>query len=464
MESTLLTDHLRAFPTYISIFFLLVYFFWFPGGYLGLSLAILASFFALFAVNQVTVAVFLLQFGPAVFGFFFNMFGIVGLGTPFALGLSILLLINNGGIRKEIKGSWFLPLVWAFIVESVMIFSYLYGPQTGYSLSKLLMFSVMLVFFFYSTYVLITHPDSDFYQLGFLCIIMSSILYSGGIFLIPGYKPTTIFELAGMRTFLSDLDAKTILTPLQTVGLMCSTGMILLLGYFSAKTSRRKLIVLVLLTFIALVFLNSVGERQFVLIPIMVLLGTVFLQNKNKGVFLLIFIILALFSTTVVWLGLKSQNQVITKMFATEESFAHRVNRDTNWEAAVRRIEEEPIWGHGLGGYYIDGYSAPGEGAYAHNLLFELLTETGLVGTVSIAGFAILFFLIRYFRKIPKFRTSNGSLLFPLFIGYFLVSMISYDLKSTFRVFSFLLAMWVYVDFLSRPEETPIASEESQEG
>ncbi len=445
--------NLRRFPAYLSLAVMFLYIFWFPGGMIGLLLTLFAFFMAMLAVNRIAIAIFFFHFGPVILGFLVSFFHLAGIGTLLSFCISALLLIKTKPI--PVKENWILPVFWFIIIETVLFFSYFYGPQTHVCLMKWVTFTLMFLFFFYSIYILITNPKADFFQISFLFIIGSGILYAGSILRFPIIQPSSMFEITGMRLIAQDVRSEGILVATQSIGLMGCTGLVLLLGYISRKSSRKKGLFILAITFIAIIFLNSVGGRQHIFIPILILISTLFIQNKNKGTFLIIILIFTLFISIFIWVGLKNQNYVITKLFADERSFSHRVNRDTNWDAAIRRIEEEPIWGHGLGGYYVDGQTAPGDGMHAHNLFLELLSETGLVGTIPIVGFVAIFFVFRYLRKIPRFRTSNGSLILPLALSYFLVAMISHDLRNTFRIFAIVAAMWVYADFLSRPEKKP---------
>jgi len=167
-------------------------------------------------------------------------------------------------------------------------------------------------------------------------------------------------------------------------------------------------------------------------------------RAKNKEitrVMPLLFIIILL---GIILVGLYSENAFIARVFDTSQPLSSRLNRVTNWDAAISRIQDTPLLGHGLGGYYIDNDSLPGSGTYAHNLVLELLSETGFFGAIIILVPVVLFFIIGQIRHIRMFRTAGGGSLVPLLVMDFAHAMISHDIRTSYVLFAVTAVLWAH--------------------
>jgi O-antigen ligase len=130
----------------------------------------------------------------------------------------------------------------------------------------------------------------------------------------------------------------------------------------------------------------------------------------------------------------------IRTIFDSSNPFAVRINRELNWISGYERFAERPWLGYGLGGYFIQGLTFPGWGVYAHNLLLELLSETGITGSILIIG-PIFFWRKLLDRRSLILRTQNGGLIFVVFAMVFLQTMVSFDLKSSIALFAVIGTM-----------------------
>jgi len=139
-----------------------------------------------------------------------------------------------------------------------------------------------------------------------------------------------------------------------------------------------------------------------------------------------------------------SQNMpFIASLSDDTSSLSSRLNRDTNWDAAIRRFCEKPLLGHGLGGYYIEGYSYPGSGTYAHNVILELLSETGILGIILLTIPLIKSGRNYSFRKLVAQRTRNGAALLPVMLTLFLQALVSFELSTNIWLFSFFAVLFM---------------------
>jgi O-antigen ligase len=87
------------------------------------------------------------------------------------------------------------------------------------------------------------------------------------------------------------------------------------------------------------------------------------------------------------------------------------------WQLALRRTQESPWWGHGLGSYNLlyDG-SVPGHSyiGHAHNLWLSLTAETGLITTFALTSVVGLML----YRAARALLTSPPSPLSAIALGY----------------------------------------------
>jgi O-antigen ligase len=148
--------------------------------------------------------------------------------------------------------------------------------------------------------------------------------------------------------------------------------------------------------------------------------------------------------TIVVVLVVSYENHpdLLTGVLDTGHSMSARLNRSTNWDAAIYCFLQKPWFGQGLGGFYIPGFSSPGEGSFAHGLVPGLLADFGIIGTGM-----IVFPLIPLIWKIRRnfslnVRSANGGGIMAVFIPVFLMTMTSGDIvdHSVILVFIALLA------------------------
>jgi len=113
-------------------------------------------------------------------------------------------------------------------------------------------------------------------------------------------------------------------------------------------------------------------------------------------------------------------------------------NRASNFQAAIDIIREKPMWGVGLGNYYVPSYSHLGfdHRQFAHNMFLELLTELGILLTT----FLLLPWIVAFTGKTTRtimFETNLGASVIPILLFFFVRAMVSSDLTESIRLFVF---------------------------
>jgi len=414
-----------------------------PEGLKGLIFALIPLLIAIPLTNVSTLGVYFILFGPYVLGSVLKAFGINHAGAIVSLLLGFLLLAISKVDFTFPRVRWRAPLAWLGLTILVLVVFYFRGPQTEYCQSKLLMFTFNVTVTIIALRFLMGNPGVSMWQLGLLGILSSIATYGAYLYGAPELTPSDIFQTAGIRVMIDETDT---LIATNTIALIGGMGIVLLLGDLVTDIySKKYFIISVITIIIGMMVLNSVGQRLFIAIPIFAAGSLVLLSKKNKIVIGIYFILIIGIIGSIVMSGMYLRNDYVTTVFDSEKDISENLNRAINWEAGVELFNEKPFYGHGLGGYYISGYSYPGSGTYAHNLILELLSETGLVGTTIILLPVLVFFLFPKIRNLGGLRTSSGGALIPLLILAFLHSMVSHDLTMSSTLFAILAVMWAHL-------------------
>ena len=175
-------------------------------------------------------------------------------------------------------------------------------------------------------------------------------------------------------------------------------------------------------------------------------------QSVWTRVGLVVALIIAL-GIGVIWVGgdrLLSNFEAVGREFSSNPGASSGVTRNDIWRATLRTIADHPIFGVGLGGYWIavtehhngSGTMTPQE---AHNDYLELLASAGIVGFAIGVWFAVnAFRLIRDNLRITN-RTRNAVCLASVvgLSGALLHSVFDFGLHLMINalVFAILLAL-----------------------
>ena len=136
-------------------------------------------------------------------------------------------------------------------------------------------------------------------------------------------------------------------------------------------------------------------------------------QSRSMRLGLILTLLIAL-GIGIVWVGgdrLLSNFEAVGGEFSTDRNVPSRgVTRNDIWRATLRTIADNPVFGVGIGGYWIAVtayHNAPGTMTpqEAHNDYLELLASGGIVGSAIVVWFAFV-----AFKLIQKnLRTGNRA-------------------------------------------------------
>jgi hypothetical protein len=415
-----------------------------PAGNLGVILASASVLSACLTVNRRTLGVYLMLLASPLAGEISNGFGLYHVGGPTSFLIGLALAIDYSSREWRPTVAWRQPLLWLAVTIGVLFMSYWWGPQTEYSQAKLPWFVYHLTLALIAFSVLVNDRTVETWGLGFLAVSSSLLSYAVMGIRWPHFLPSSVWIPGGVR--LLDKFGAELRAPIDMLSSMAGTGLILLLcGSTSAHRSRLRVFLTLLAAVAAALVINSSGKRKWMAIMVPAACVCVMLcRPKDKTVLVMVMILSLVAVLTVVSLGLAQGNRVITAVFDEGQSITERMNRGQTWDAAIERIRERPLWGHGLGGYYSDapGFDRPGDGDYAHNLILELCSETGILGALLIC-MPVFVLVVRRWKELPEFRAGNGDPLLPLLAVIVIQSMSGSDLANySYMFFAATATMW----------------------
>jgi len=280
---------------------------------------------------------------------------------------------------------------------------YLYGPMTPYCTDKLIWTTVNGILLLIVFRNIFNNPSVGWFDLGQLGVLSSYVFLSAGLLIAPELKPDSIFDVGIIRITFDMLRGGIDLIEIQNnISFLASMGIVLMYAASpDRKLTRLGIIKLGVYLVFALIMLSWSSARLPIVSTVIAGMFILFTKPLYKRRYKTISVLLFSFFILYVVVGLSMEFNFIKNVLDSSNPFATRVNRDTNWIAGYERFTEKPFLGYGLGGYFIQGLTFPGWGVYAHNLFLELLSETGIIGTILIIG--PMFFGIDCLIKRPSF-------------------------------------------------------------
>jgi O-antigen ligase len=427
-------------PVLLCIVLLCTYLIILPGGTTGYALAAAAFAASFFGVNSSTLGVFLLLSGPPIMGVVFQSLNISALGSIVSIPMGLIVLFSTGAATRPLALNWKWPALWLAASTLTLLLFYLDGPQTEYGQTKLVWFTINLLVDVTVVGLMVADRKINFWRLGMMCIA-GAVVYCAALFYMrPEILPAHFWDTGGIRSAGSAETSSAIAT--NTVALVASSGVVLMIGALVDIRPRKYLAVAtILMVAVGMMTLNLIGQRLFLLVPLLAVTALMACKPKDPRVIRVVLLLLLSGLVTVVLIGLAFDNELVTSIFASDANVDERLNRSINWQAAIERIQERPWLGYGLGGYFISGYSAPDGELYAHNLVLELLSETGIVGTLAILLTPVLF-LWKAGRDVFMLRTISGASLTPFLAMAFAHAMISHDLRQSGMLLAVIAVLW----------------------
>lgn len=183
-----------------------------------------------------------------------------------------------------------------------------------------------------------------------------------------------------------------------------------------------------------------------------------FLQNIRRSSAIIISACIVIVTALTGVIGLSSVGLLklssLEKLWSTQLKMQNALDRIIFTKDGLRIFADNFLVGTG-GGAWADIYQQYQSFAYtsreAHNFYIQVMTETGIIGTIVLAG--IIIYILRNF--IIDFKNRNRSLL-PIYMGIFMVlghALLDFDLSYAALSFS----LWTLIGLISRNESMQLA-------
>lgn len=437
------------YTTFLSLLGLLIssaYLLFMPPGIMGLATAFIGLLCVIGRVQREALGVYLLLWGPLLFGALFRCVGIEQLGPITAYPLAFLLLLSSKGKICLLHHHFKPAIIWLLLSVLTIAIAYLYGPMSSYSTAKLALFVFNLTIATIAFRYLTSSISVDMSSLGIFAVTAAALHYASIGYRIPHMMPTSILEPTGLR--LSIVFREFTLPETNTLAyLACSAVLMVACGKVDEKRGTIEIFQAIMACILGTLIVLSVGQRTWIIALAFGAFALFLSKPKSKAFARSLVMSLSIMLVVGIILAITTGSRLIAPIYEglryNEKPVTVLIDRDKNWGSAIHRICEKPIIGHGLGGYYVDGYSQPGSGTYAHNLILELLSETGLIGTILIITPPIFFFIIPRRQFLLYFRSKAGGTLLPLLAMWFLCTMAIWDLKFSSHLIALVGVQWM---------------------
>lgn len=413
-----------------------------PAGRMGAYLALASLGVGFVALNRDTLATYLLLFGTGTFGTIAVALNYPGFGGKIAGVVGLFLVVSDR--RFQATADLFKrSVLWVSWIGIVLSIWYFMGPQTKYCQGLLVGYFINTALAIAGFSYLLWKRSINWWALGQLAVVSSLAVLAVSAVIEPSLLPNHLLDFAVLRPKFYERGFS---VSTHDLAYMAAMGAIMV-AYASPDRPLTRLARALIIANIAIGAL-MVGwtfhrtsivafAAAFVMAPL------VRPRFRKRYRFFGVLTLLAIAVVLVVTYA--NEPDLFVRVLDTGRSVSSRLNRSTNWNAAFYCIQQKPWIGHGLGGYYIPGFSSPGEGTFAHSLFFGLLSELGIIGTGM-----ILLPLVPLLWRVrgdfsPMVRSANGGAIMPVLMPIFLMTMTSGDIvdhSSFFALIAVLAENW----------------------
>ncbi|MBR6346271.1 MAG: O-antigen ligase family protein [Bacteroidales bacterium] len=370
----------------------------------------------------------LLLYYPVAFGFILNARGIFGLGGALSLvGMAILFWwMLKGG--NKLNNFWKTSLLFCLLIIWFGL-SALTTVGGTFAMSKwgrtaLNGFTALLAFSFLFSNL----KKIDTVKLGLCYLVYSACLLRWAIQIngIPG--PSGLFDIAFLRfqtiQFLG-YEPQSFHVDYQNLGFYCVLGSGYALIADDGKSVLRSSIIILLSTVMALYS----GSRQAIITMFTVILLWIFMFRKGRFFIKLLFSMAFVAGLFYVVPLLIEREGVLNSVVSY--GYLDGGGRGEWLSSGIEQFKMNPLTGVGFGRYRVFGRY----GSYPHNIIIELLCETGIYG--------LLFAVALSSVSIWKCKKHFPVVLF-IFWVFLMRSMASDSLAANITLFSIIFSLFAF--------------------
>lgn len=415
----------------------------FVGGTMSLMVALGSLIVLLASAGAVAGAAFVLTVGVFAGGSISNWLGFRGAGGIFALIIGSVIAGWYVLRDRSVFAHSGIPICWFAGTCGVLSVSFFHGPMSTYSRDKIVLFALMGIAGTLAYTLAFCAAKARLFELGLLYVAGAACDYVAQRETFPAFFATSILIPGNMRENATLMGG----VGIHVAGIpqFAALGLVVALcGMHSRYVRRWQWVTFAFSAVAALLIVNSSGTRLPIVSMVAAIAVIYSLTRRGSSMSRVLPAIVIVSVMLVVGAGIAAGDERFTRPFKGGETFGDRVDRGMNWQAGWDLFLESPITGAGLGGYYIPGFFvAPGAEVYPHNIVLELLAETGLIGTLSIALPVIFGIVGKYRRRAWRVATARGDPLVPIIVFLLVGALVSWDLRQNVWTFSAIVGAWI---------------------
>ena len=327
---------------------------------------------------------------------------IVSIFIHFALAAAVLVVIAavvliNGAYRKQLKNLKYRYLGYAFCLLTALV-----GAINNNWLGVVCSFGTFVIFLtgHFAHAVMTTRVFENCLNLS----CASSVFVS--IYVI--IERICFWEIPHYRCFGLFFNPNYLATVLATVIVICA---------YKVITRQGKMLYYYIVAAICVFPLYFSGS-MFIWIEMFIAVAVI-LSLTNKHNVLSIFLIIFSFCCAIIYFV----PDIIPRF---SESAATLENRMRIWELSIGTIKQNPLFGKGFLTYYyqFNNFSPAYPTTHAHNIFLELLLSFGVVGSLVLAAFFVLYYRRLLYCKSFLSQSYISALILSLTAGVLVHSLV----------------------------------------
>lgn len=374
--------------------------------------------------------------------------------TLFFFMWSVLIALKRLFNTPKITRAAIIPLTLFSMLLAVFTISYIYTPSEVYGAQKLMMLFSLTSWALIGTFVLITNKESlQKFLVSFMSIILITSLYVLTNFFLNSNDVYSQVRIGVEGSNYLGLGRAAALGAL----------IVIFLYLFNSNVKNLKKIFAMFLLGVLLLTLMLTGARMALLSLILIIVvflmsntfklvkGDVLVNKKSIKIFFSLIpvpLLLIPFQDSVATMFLRLSTLTNS---SGHGSYTQRFER---FSLAFEMWKDSVFLGKGIGSYaiYFNGID---QRYYPHNILFELVSEVGVIGLLI-----FLVLLITPFFLTNVFKANNLQICIILLLTYaFLNANTTGDINDNRMVFTFLALLYMFPLFNKGGEAKKVSDE-----
>lgn len=401
-------------------------------GYTTFLVALIAFVPLLFLTTRHTVGFFLIMYGGPLAGVIRAMYPAL---PVYGILFQIIGFVLIRDLVVDLISNHSKAFLWMFFILVLFGLFYLIGPMDEWANNKYLKMCFNGTMMIFGYYVLDKSDKIDAEGLTRLLFMAALCMFE---YLIETYRlvPGHLFDYNWFRDQLSIWDNENrgyarMLITYQHIGMLIAFAIAI---YLSKVKLNGPLSLFYVIIGAQLVMISGCRQAILAIAVVLVLRFAVFKNPDQQRVQPIGRLFGMLFGLALSLIALllffqNVQSDIISRTLAEGD-----VGRQMHFMEAIAIFKDSPLVGAGIGGYH----SITGN-AWPHNFFLELLSETGLIGTLALL--AIILGVLTHKRIKLTYITQSDMFFFLVLVALFVRVMVSSDLPESIELFSAVFAI-----------------------